>query len=237
MRFIVYVGRAAGVCSLLSLAKIVDNVEGTMEEDGGLASLAISNAACTRYSHGVVELLTSTVLVCFCFWMRTAMFSTTERIHDHTAANQLLSAANFSVMVDRVPADCEHAELRRHFETFGAVVHIGVSRANRPLVLHLHRRATLQRAVQAAAVELVARVRSARELQRAASQGDDKARLKLTPPPPRRRRPRSPESSTIADPISQGHLRRAAQRLLARPLVHGRFVRLGDRRSPEAVRG
>ena len=79
---------------------------------GALLVMSRSWGAEERFKIGVVALLTSTVLVCFCFWMRTAMFSTTERIHDHTAANQLLSAANFSVMVDRVPADCEHAELR-----------------------------------------------------------------------------------------------------------------------------
>ena len=162
MRFIVYVGRAAGVARCSASPRSSTTPRARWRRTAASPPSRFERGV-HAVLHGVVELLTSTVLVCFCFWMRTAMFSTTERIHDHTAANQLLSAANFSVMVDRVPADCEHAELRRHFETFGAVVHIGVSRANRPLVLHLHRRATLQRAVQAAAVELVARVRSARE--------------------------------------------------------------------------
>lgn len=54
-----------------------------------------------------------------------------------TKTTDLLTAADFSVLVSGVPPGWSSTELRAFFERFGEVVHVGVSLNNRELILQI----------------------------------------------------------------------------------------------------
>ena len=72
------------------------------------------------HSYGVIEFFTSGILVCYLFYLRGRFDEIHTRIRN-SDGGQLLTAADFTVMVSRVPESWSSQQLREFFEQFGEV--------------------------------------------------------------------------------------------------------------------
>ena len=87
-------------------------------------------------SYVVIEFFTTGILVCYLFYLRGRFDEIHTRIRN-SDGGQLLTAADFTVMVSHVPESWGSQQLRDFFEKFGEVVHVGFSLNNRELVLQI----------------------------------------------------------------------------------------------------
>ena len=78
------------------------------------------------HSYVVIEFFTSGILVCYLFYLRGRFDEIHTRIRN-SDGGQLLTAADFTVMVSHVPESWGSQQLREWFEKFGEVVHVGFS--------------------------------------------------------------------------------------------------------------
>lgn len=161
MRFIVYTGRLFALLTVLNFANLISDM-GTGGAEDLLSKMAINNDDCPSNAHGMVELLSSVIIIAFLFWMRFQMYSTAHRLRAQLERNKLLTAANFSVMVDGCAPSVTAAQLRAALGSFGSIVHVGVALDNRQLVLQLERRHELLLRAHEVGIRLLQAVRAAR---------------------------------------------------------------------------
>ena len=185
MRFIVYTGRFMAFCTLLNASNLVINLDGGQADNDLLSKLSINNAVCPTNAHGAIELFTSLATVLYLFWARRQMFQKATQIRKELHENRVVSAANFSVMVDDCPAQTSAADLRRMCSRFGTVLHVGVALNNRGLLHHVARRQSLMLSAHEATTELISAVRHTRGVapggleQRRAQKRMERARVSL----------------------------------------------------------
>lgn len=97
MRFVVYTGRVFVVALLLNLSNIISNVDGGGGAANLLATFSLNNADCLGSSYGIIEALTSAIFVGYVWWLRLATEGHAKRIRREEEADELLTAANFTV--------------------------------------------------------------------------------------------------------------------------------------------
>ena len=83
MRFLTYIGRLFWVLLALNLSNIISNFDGGHTYDL-LAAHSLNNADCLGFSYGIIEALTSAILVGFTYWMRgTLLRQTANSAYTH----------------------------------------------------------------------------------------------------------------------------------------------------------
>ena len=144
-----------------------------------LQHVPLRNLSIGGHSYGVIEFITSGVLVVYIYWLRGKMSEIRTRIRNSTSL-ATLTAADFTVMVSHLPDGWGSDDVRGFFERFGQVVHVSVSLNNRGLILEMKRTQELRDRHTEAALHLLtkmsrlakkeevvrARVRSVRSLER-----------------------------------------------------------------------
>ncbi|EOD16068.1 hypothetical protein EMIHUDRAFT_459227 [Emiliania huxleyi CCMP1516] len=196
MHFVLYTSRLFFCLFAFNLANLIINLEGQnlafLELDSAAAGVnplavvhTLGNTESTGvlakggHSYGVIEFITSGVLVVYIFWLRGKMSEIRTRIRNSTSL-ATLTAADFTVMVSHLPDGWGSDDVRGFFERFGQVVHVSVSLNNRGLILEMKRTQELRDRHTEAALHLLtkmsrlakkeevvrARVRSVRSLER-----------------------------------------------------------------------
>ena len=100
-------------------------------------------------SFGAVEILLALILTWFIFWQSNKVANYSRRI-----THQETTAANYTVMVGRMPKDTRATPaLFEFFSRWGEVVHMGVSYNHRDLILAARTRAQAREALHAAHVQ------------------------------------------------------------------------------------
>jgi len=196
MHFVLYTSRLFFCLFAFNLANLIINLEGQnlafLELDSAAAGVnplavvhTLGNTESTGvlakggHSYGVIEFITSGVLVVYIYWLRGKMSQIRTRIRNSTSL-ATLTAADFTVMVSHLPDGWGSDDVRGFFERFGQVVHVSVSLNNRGLILEMKRTQELRDRHTEAALHLLtkmsrlakkeevvrARVRSVRSLER-----------------------------------------------------------------------
>ena len=146
--------------SLISFSILVGNLEGNgmdwswLNSTGVPASLEIytvhslGNRLSLNANVGLNETLITALFVWFMFWQGTRLKNLSRRItHLET------TAANYTVMVQRMSADTTRETAAEFFARWGEVAHVSIVYNNRGLIRALKQRATRREALRSAHVQ------------------------------------------------------------------------------------
>ena len=89
-------------------------------------------------SYGVTEFFSAGILVGYLWYLRGRLDEIRSRCLNSEKA-QMLTAADFTIMVSNIPYRWATKEVRDYFENFGEVVHVGLSLNYRDLILAIQK--------------------------------------------------------------------------------------------------
>ena len=158
MHFMYWGARLFFALFMLNLSNLVINWEGgQLQQDFNVRGLIVAlltwhtlgNSAIDgvlrtgAHSYVVIEFFTAGILVCYLFYLRGRFDEIHTRIRN-SDGGQLLTAADFTVMVSHVPESWGSQQLRDFFEKFGEVVHVGFSLNYRGLIKRIQQAKSLR---------------------------------------------------------------------------------------------
>ena len=140
--------------SLLMLPSMTINMMGyalnTTDVFTGLQTIhTLGNADELTLAHGATEIMLVAIMVWFMFWQSARTKHWSARITHHD-----LSAANYTVMVGRMPTTVlETRKVRDWFARYGDVVHVGLSLNYRDVIVCAEEKRHLRQKLHASQVE------------------------------------------------------------------------------------